>query len=106
MRGMAWWSLLRSNAWKTRVAVEKSLVAAGKEEVTVLVANISHEARENPAGMKLETCEEVEHQVEQQEGEEAVTDEPLPDHLQDMAQRSVANLTKVQAERMCCLLAQ
>lgn len=41
------------------VAVERSLVTA-EESVTVLVANFSSKARENPSGAKLGTCMEGE----------------------------------------------
>ena len=88
------------------VAVGRSLVGAGEELVTVLVANFSDEARKIPAGAKLGICEEVERQVEQTAGEETAAVRTLPEHLQDLARRSSTNLTEAQTERMRDTLAQ
>lgn len=76
------------------MAVGRSLVAAGEEVVTVLVADLNNKAHKIPAGVKLGICEGVERQVEQREGMESVVVGPLPEHLQDLAQRSATNLTK------------
>lgn len=54
----------------------------------------------------LGTYEEVKHQVEQSEGEEPATVDPLPEHLQDLVQRSTTSFSEQEAERMRCLLTQ
>lgn len=78
----------------------RSLVAAAKEEAMVLEANLlSQEAWRILVGAELGSSE-VERQVEEREGEESADVEPLPEHLKDLMQRSVSNLTEVQAGRM------
>ncbi|XP_063599566.1 uncharacterized protein LOC134775886 [Penaeus indicus] len=77
------------------VVVGRSLVGAGEGLVTVLVANFSDKAQKLPAGTKLGTCEEVERPEESSGSEELVGVRPLPDFLEDLAQRSAAHLTEV-----------
>ncbi|KAK8400994.1 hypothetical protein O3P69_002641 [Scylla paramamosain] len=88
------------------VAVGRSLVQAGEELVTVLVANLSDEARKVPAGAKLGTCEEVERPEETSGSAEVAAVRPLPDFLEDLAHRSAANLMEAQTEKVRHTLAQ
>lgn len=88
------------------VAVGRSLVGAGEELVTVLVANFSDEARKVPAGAKLGTCEEVERPEELSRSAETATVRPLPDFLEDLMHRSAANLTEAQTEKVRYILAR
>lgn len=82
------------------MVVGRYLVAAGEEEVLVLITKLSHKAHRVLAGAKLGMCVEVECQEEQWESEESATVGLLPGHLQDLVQMSASNLTEVQAERM------
>ncbi|XP_063858824.1 uncharacterized protein LOC135099801 [Scylla paramamosain] len=88
------------------VTVGRSLVQAGEELVTVLVANLSGEAQKVPAGAKLGTCEEVEHPEEMSRSAEVAAVRPLPDFLEDLAHRSATNLMEAQTEKVRHTLAQ
>ncbi|XP_063844708.1 uncharacterized protein LOC135091193 [Scylla paramamosain] len=88
------------------VAVGRSLVQAGEELVTVLVANLSDEARKVPAGAKLGTCEEVERPAETSGSAEVAAVRSLPNFLEDLAHWSAANLTEAQTEKVRHTLAQ
>ena len=88
------------------MTVGRSLVSAGEELVTVLVANFSDEARKIPAGAEPGTCEEVERPEEPSGGAETATVRPLPVFLKNLAHHSAANLTGAQVEEMRHTLAQ
>lgn len=88
------------------VAVGRSLVGAGEELVTVLVANFSDEARRLPAGARLGTCEEVERTEQPSKSASTPAEGVLPDFLEDLALRGSANLTESQAERVRHTLTQ
>lgn len=82
------------------VTVGRSLVGAGEELVTVLLANFSDEARQLPAGVRLGTCEEVERAEQPSTSALTPAEGALPDFLEDLALRSSTNLTEAQAERV------
>lgn len=82
------------------VTVGRSLVGAGEELVTVLLANFSDEARQLPAGAKLGTCEEVERAEQPSTSAPTPAGGALPDFLEDLALRSSSNLTEAQAEKV------
>ena len=87
------------------IAVGRTLVKPDKDKVMVLVVNFSCEEQEIPAGMILGTCEEVEHQrtaVARQNGE--FTNDQVPEHLQELMQRSAECLRPEETARLRKLL--
>ena len=88
------------------LAVGRTLVRQDKSEVKVLVANFSLEEQKIPVGVILGTCEEVERDkkrtVARQNGE--FTRNQIPDHQQELMQRSAECLRPEQTARLCNLL--
>ncbi|XP_045121983.1 uncharacterized protein LOC123510715 [Portunus trituberculatus] len=82
------------------VALGRSLVGAGEELVTVLLANFSDKVRNIPAGTPVGACEEVQRTEARRQAERPRVAGPLPGFLEDLAQRSATHLKEEQTERL------
>ncbi|MPD05025.1 hypothetical protein E2C01_100745 [Portunus trituberculatus] len=82
------------------VALGRSLVGAGEELVTVLLANFSDKAQNIPAGTPVGVCEEVQRTEVRRQGERLCVADSLSGFLEDLMQRSATHLTGTQTEQM------
>ena len=88
------------------LAVGRTLVKPGEEEVTVVVANLSRQERKVRIGDTVGACEEVERSPRTSEDDGAIhsMSTGVPEHLQDLLERSVVMLDREHTTRVAKLL--